>query len=97
MKYVVHSLILQQLCSLPLNGIYSLLVDLSHTYTHTHTHTMYRANSSIIVSGAIELLVHACSSQDRAISLAGQENLHKLIKVRVITLGSNTIHTCILL
>ena len=39
------------------------------------------AGSSVVVSGAIELLVHACSSQDRAIRLAGQENLHKLVKV----------------
>lgn len=36
----------------------------------------------MVVSGAIELLVHACSSQDRAIRLAGQENLYKLIKVQ---------------
>ena len=35
-----------------------------------------------MVSGAIELLVHACSNQDRAIRLAGQENLQKLVKVR---------------
>jgi huntingtin len=34
----------------------------------------------VVVSGAIELLVHACSNQDRAIRLAGQENLHKLVK-----------------
>ncbi|CAI7995434.1 Huntingtin [Geodia barretti] len=39
-----------------------------------------RANSGVVVSGAIELLVHACSNQDRAIRLAGQENLHKLVK-----------------
>ena len=44
-----------------------------------------RANSSVVVSGAIELLVHACSNQDRAIRLAGQENLHKLVKVKRTT------------
>ena len=40
-----------------------------------------RANSAVVVSGAVELLVHACSSQDRGIRLAGKENLHKLVKV----------------
>ena len=43
--------------------------------------SLLRANSGVIVSGAIELLVHACSSHDRGIRLAGQENLHKLVKV----------------
>ena len=48
----------------------------------TITSNSHRSSSSVVVSGAIELLVHACSSQDRAIRLAGQENLHKLVKVR---------------
>lgn len=41
-----------------------------------------RPNSSQVVSGAVELLVHACGGQDRDIRLAAQENLHKLVKVR---------------
>ena len=55
------------------------------------------AGSSVVVSGAIELLVHACSSQDRAIRLAGQENLHKLVKVthRVRCCTLHHIHYCL--
>ena len=51
-----------------------------------------RANSGIIVSGAVELFVHACSSQDRGIRLAGQENLRKLVKVMMYyDSGSNVL------
>ena len=42
-----------------------------------------RPNSSQVVSGAVELLVHACGGQDRDIRLAAQENLHKLVKVQL--------------
>lgn len=49
----------------------------------SHNLLLYRSNNSGVISGAIELLVHACSSHDRAIRLAGQENLHKLVKVSI--------------
>lgn len=43
----------------------------------------FRPGTTQLVSNTVELLVHACSSEDRGIRLAASENLRKLIKVSV--------------
>ena len=43
----------------------------------------FRPGTTQLVSNTVELLVHACSSEDQGIRLAASENLRKLIKVGV--------------
>ena len=53
----------------------------------------FRPGTNQLVSNTVELLVHACSSEDRAIRLAASENLRKLIKVSVNISPTTGIHT----
>lgn len=62
----------------------------SHSYVLKCTQSMPRAylptkppySHSAIISSAVEIMVHACSSSESDIRLSATENLRRLIKVR---------------
>ena len=60
----------------------------------------FRPSSGQVVSQTVELLVHACSSQDHHIRLAASENLRRLIKVWIVhysVLGDITLYAFVLI